>query len=144
MPESHPHYDFRTFGVPIAIHNDDVPAVGCGKSWSKLAECTSRSSMIARGPVQWINFCITLMFTMLAVCELGRDTFDLMWKHIAWSLLALYHGKFPTHDANGKEFKSGWQANMAGKALAEGFFHGGVGHKGGSRCYVQAFSFVQL
>ena len=126
MYKDHPMHshelDFRTKAVGLAIHNDDVPALGCGKSWAKLAECNSWSSVLARGPTEAINFCISFFFVCMAVSDRGRDTFDTMWKHIAWSLLALYNGYWPTHDADGDEYTHGFFKEMAGEPLAGGYF----------------------
>ena len=92
--------------VPLGIHGDDVPAVAVGKPWTKMVQCLSWSSILARGATNVINFIISLMYLCLAIQRGVADTWEEFWRHFIWSANALEDGRWPTHDSYGREFTS--------------------------------------
>jgi hypothetical protein len=111
---------FCTKVVPIAIHGDDVPSISVGKAWTKMVQCVSWSSLLARGSTNKINFIISFMFLFMAVNAGGRDTWGTYWRHVIWSLKSLQIGKWPTHDALGVRYTRGLNKERAGTWLADG------------------------
>ena len=83
--------------IPITIHGDGVPVAGRGKSWSKSLVCYSWCSLLCRGPTLYTQFVMYLLWkTLLASTTRAQHT-----RRVAWSLLWLSRGKWPTHDADG-------------------------------------------
>ena len=107
--------------VPLAIHGDDVPAIGVGKAWTKMVQCLSWSSVLARGPTNVINFIISLMYLCLAVLRGVTDTWEEFWRHLIWSCNALEDGRWPVLDAYGRALTTALEIRRAGQWLADGF-----------------------
>ena len=109
--------------IPIALHGDGVPISGVGKSWSKSAQVFSWTSLLARGPTKSTCFLIYLFFWHLIVPAGNMDLYKKFTKVLCWSLGALFDGKWPGADADGRPWEQGSpQAERAGKPLANGFF----------------------
>lgn len=44
--------------IPLNLHGDAVPTVGCGKVWAKLMQCYSWASLLSVGPTKQRSFFI--------------------------------------------------------------------------------------
>lgn len=103
--------------IPLRLHGDGTPASGVGKSWGKLVDIFSLSSMLVFGSSQLHNFMIWMVHQSL-LCWLDQHhTMNKFWKVFAWSMTALKEGRWPTKDAWNKPIHS----SMAGKSLMGGF-----------------------
>jgi hypothetical protein len=117
--------DFRTRCIPISIHGDGVPVSGVGKSWVKLLDVWSWSSLLGRGSTMDACFYIFSVFTKLCCTQEGYKTYDhVSWK-LRWSLYWLWLGRWPTHDADGVAYVEGTQEYVKAHEvvwLADGFY----------------------
>ena len=89
--------------IPISMHGDATPASGAGKSWSKMMDIWSWSSMLTSSPSRlnsYLIFCIHACFRDAAA---DHNTLDVIFRKMAWSFKACYTGKWPTRDWNNKE-----------------------------------------
>ena len=109
--------------IPLRFHGDGTPSCGIGKSWAKLVDVFSVSSMLVYGSSLLYNFMIWLVHQSLICTKPGHHTMNAFWKRFAWSCEALAAGKWPTHDCNGTPIRSA----LAGKSLM-----------GGLCCYIWA------
>lgn len=71
---------------------------GVGKSWGRSGDFWQWSSILAQGSAEETVF---MMFCISSTLRFGL-TLKVALKIIAWSLKALYLGKWPTHDWDGK------------------------------------------
>ena len=117
----HPHKNSQEFGIPIALHGDEVATVGCGKSWAKMSHCVSWSSLLARGRVDNKYHIIFQVYDCLCKGTYGRETLDEIWRTVIWSLNALHEGVWPRKDVNDKPITSGPFYAKAGHFLADGY-----------------------
>jgi hypothetical protein len=76
---------------------------GVGKSWGKSMDAFHWSSLVCSG--QSIDLC-NLMVLCWGMCrstlEGAGNTYDTIYRILLWSLLALYRGRWPTHDWQGQ------------------------------------------
>ena len=103
--------------IPLALHGDGVPVTGAGRSWQKSLEVYSWCSLLSKGNTLKCNFLIYAMFDKLLVKSGGLNGFDKFSKLLAWSFQALYDGKWPSVDEQGRPTND----PKAGKPLAGGF-----------------------
>ena len=101
--------DFTSHCVPIMVHGDGVPVTGIGKSWGKMCDVWSWSSALGTGSTLDITFYIYSVFQRLLCKSFGHDTYRHFSKKLAWSLLALWHGIWPTHDEYGMPYQEASQ-----------------------------------
>ena len=115
---------FRVRGLPIVLHGDDVASVGLGKIWAKAVDVVSWGSLLgSRGTSLETHLLIWLVFNnILATGATGYNTMQILWRHLVWSLHALYTGKWPHRDPDGNWYTSGPAFERAGTYLADGWF----------------------
>lgn len=115
--------DFDTRCVPLSIHGDGVPVSGVGKAWSQSVDAFSWRSMLSRGSTLLTNYLMFIIYKFLKVTTEGRGTYEKFFSVLAWSLRALWDGRWPTTDASGAPFPAGSSdARRAGTPLAGGYF----------------------
>jgi len=90
--------------VPIAIHGDQVPVTGCGKTWAKSMLIISWCSMLGRGSTVEMNFLILSIMAALLTKFGTNRTMDQLWRGIVWSLTWLQKGVHPSHDEYGRKY----------------------------------------
>ena len=91
----------QRLAVPISIHGDGTPVTGLGKSWGKLCDIWSWTSLVTTGQTELTYFVIFTVFTGIQASSLAGKTLTQFWKKLKWSLEALWHGKWPEVDENG-------------------------------------------
>lgn len=99
--------------VPLGMHGDDG-----GMHGQEPVLVLSWNSVAAK-PRDWSR----LLFTMVKVSSVGKDTMHTVYDILRWSFQALADGTFPAADHAGRPFSKSYQANrfhLAGKALAAG------------------------
>jgi len=104
--------------IPLGLHGDGVPVVGIGKSWSRSVEVVSWGSCLGTGSTILKTYMIFLLHKLLC----ARDSIDTYWKHVVWSLNAMFLGTWPSVDVDGVAYFPGtreWE--RMGKPLAGGF-----------------------
>ena len=109
---------FSTKCVPLRLHGDGTPAVGIGKSWGKMVNIWSMSSMLLLGPTILRNFLIWAIHQCLQSVVPGHHTANAFWKRLEWSMNACWEGKWPTKDWDGNPIHSA----KAGTDLCGGIF----------------------
>jgi len=106
--------------IAIAVHGDEVPVKGVGKSWGQSAACYNWSSCLSNCSVLLKNFLVSFIYQGLMV-KPSKDvnlTLDKFFKELHWSLLACYRGKWPTEDSDGNPLHD----SKGGTWLAAGHF----------------------
>ena len=98
---SEPGYDATC--IPLAMHGDGVPITGIGKGWAKTQTIWSWYSLTGIGHTGDMLFYIWAMYDKLCVGDLENGTLATFFAILRWSLLALYHGKWPSEDYLGKK-----------------------------------------
>ena len=99
--------------IPLGMHGDDG-----GMHGQEPVLVISWNSVAAK-PRDWSR----LLFTMVKVSSVGKDTMHTVYDILRWSFQALADGTFPAADHAGRPFSKSYQANrfhLAGKALAAG------------------------
>ena len=91
--------------IPLRLHADGTPASGIGKSWGKLVDVFSLSSMLVFGSSLVHNFLIWMVHQTLLCAVRGHHTMETFWKKFTWSMDALAEGRWPTVDWMGKAIK---------------------------------------
>lgn len=113
------HWQDRT--IPIALHGDGTPVSGIGKTWCRMMDIYSWTSLLAAGSTLDFTILIYAVFTAL----MRSDTMDNAWRLICWSFKALATGLWPEEDAFGRKFTEfapdSIDAMRAGSKLADGF-----------------------
>ncbi len=92
-----PGWENRT--VPLALHGDGTPVAGVGKSWSRLMDIFSFSSLLAVGSTLDFTLLIYAVFTQLAT----KSSMETVWTLICWSFKWLAKGVWPDEDAYGRK-----------------------------------------
>ena len=107
--------------LPLYLHGDAVPTLGCGKVWAKLLQAYSWSCLLARGTTKERSLYLWGVFEQNL--KPGADgTLHNFFKVLKWSFTALQTGRFPTHDWKGRQYTPGSQEHaLSGKFLAAGF-----------------------
>ena len=88
--------------MPIAIHGDGTPAMGAGKSWSKMIDVWSWGSLLYFGHSEVRRFLIVAIHASLRNAAPGQKTLDVIFQKLKWSLDACYSGFHPKLDWEGK------------------------------------------
>ena len=120
--------NYRTHGVPLGLHGDEVPVVGVGKIWSRSCLCFSWCSLIANAcgaPCDDIMFMVWSVFDKFCVptTEQVLGTMDTFFKIMHWSFQALFEGVWPSVDWLGRRLDPLSPAGRkAGAPLAGGHF----------------------
>ena len=96
-------HNYKSHAVPVGMHGDEVPIVGLGKGWTKLMATFSWISLVGLGSTKDTMFYIWSVFT--ALCKSGDcdGTLHAFFRIMAWSFKAMWLGKWPMEDWNGKK-----------------------------------------
>ena len=94
---------FEDHCIPLKIHGDGTPVTGLGKSWSKMVDIFSVSSLLVCGPTILRNLMMFLIFQHLICRDPNHSTLDAFYRMLIWSFKACWLGKKPKYDWNGKE-----------------------------------------
>ena len=86
--------------MPIALHGDGTPVSGIGKSWSRLMDIYTWSSILALGTTLDVTILIYAVFVQL----LGKTSMETLWKLVCWSFNTLAKGVWPEQDAFGRVY----------------------------------------
>ena len=121
---NHPHFDYRTRGVPLSLHGDGVTSIACGKQWARTVEVLSWSSVLAPKKASHIVNYIMLMIFKTCLVDVPISTMSVIWTHVIWSLHWLYLGLWPDRDANRVLYTpaDGWKYDKKLTPLAGGWF----------------------
>lgn len=120
--------NYRTHGVPLGLHGDEVPVLGVGKIWSRSCLCFSWCSLIANAcgaAMDNVMFLVWTVFEKFCIpsTEEFLGTMDTFFAVLRWSFQALFEGTWPRVDWAGRQFDPTSQAaRNAGQPLANGFF----------------------
>ena len=91
--------DHKSNCIPIFLHGDGVPTTGVGKAWTKMLDTWLWGSLLVTdGCTSLTNFLIFAFWSMLAVKNIGLQTYDDYWRALCWSLEIVYTGKFLGYD----------------------------------------------
>ena len=111
--------------IPISLHGDAVPVAGIGKSWSKSVEIVSWRSMLTTGTTLTTTFLVFLWHMKLCSTMPERNTLDVFWRRLVWSLTWLQKGKWPDRNEHGVLYHptspEGKKARENGGWLASGW-----------------------
>ena len=119
---------WRTYGVPLVLHGDEVPVVGVGKIWSRSSLCFSYCSLLANalgGTMDDIQLYCWSVFEKFCVASTQNllGTMDTFFKILQWSFEAMYMGVWPAADWTGRRYHHSTRAGRkAGTPLAGGYF----------------------
>ena len=100
---SHPvrhREDFQRNCVPLSLHGDGTPAMGVGKSWSKMMDIWTWTSLLVKGRSQLTMFLIFCVHASLRSVAAGHNTLEIAFKKMRWSFDALWEGRWPRFDWN--------------------------------------------
>lgn len=112
---------WQKWTLPIGMHGDAVPTLGCGKVWAKLLQGYSWTCLLSRGTTKQRSFFLWGIFEQILKNGPG-GTLDVFFAILAWSFTALYRGKFPDCDWQGNKYAAGSvEQQKAGQWLAGGF-----------------------
>ena len=104
--------------IPCTLHGDGVPVSGIGKVWSRLMTSFSWSSMFSCGSTSESQHYIWSVTDSLASQSTMKEFFQIL----RWSFDAMFTGKWPQTDYQGKLYPKGSEeAKKAGSWLAAGF-----------------------
>ena len=98
--------DLETKVIPIAIHGNATPCMGAGKSWAKMLDVWSWTSMLFKAQSQLTMYLISVVVSTLKCTDENHHTLDTFFRKLTWSLRACYDGKWPTHDWNGDRIQN--------------------------------------
>ena len=110
--------NFETQCVPLKLHGDGTPVTGLGKTWGKLVDIFSLSSLLVYQPPVLANLLVFLLFQGLQCVRDGHHTLTVFYRKLVWSFQILWEGKVPGEDWDGKPINEG----TAGKDLLGGKF----------------------
>ena len=119
---------WRTHGVPMVLHGDEVPVVGIGKIWSRSSLCFSDCSLLANamgGTMDDVQLYCWSVFEKFCVPSTPflLGTMDTFFKIMQWSFQAMYMGVWPDTDWTGSMYHhSTPEGRKAGTPLAGGYF----------------------
>lgn len=94
---------FQEWAIPLGIHGDEVPCVGVGKIWCKMAltfQWYSLMSAAAATPTLDLMMWIWACFEKILKLGVG-GTIDAFFDIIKWSFSAMYEGRWPHFDHRG-------------------------------------------
>ena len=113
--------DFHSLAVPLRVFGDAVAVLGLAKSWGRSIDALTLSSYLNSGDTKWAQIIMALHWK----AKRHHTTVQKLWTILQWSLEALFHGKYPSRNFDGKPFAPGsWQGLKANQPLAGG--HVGV------------------
>ena len=116
-------HDFRQRCIPVAVHGDGVAISQVARTGSKKVDCISWQSLLCKKQTALSSFLIFFAFAHQVKEEGCFRTWWSVWRHICWSLRALYSGKWPSTDQDGLAWPQGSTAGkLAGQDLAGGFY----------------------
>lgn len=112
---------YEEWCVPLAMHGDGTPVTGMGKTWCKMVDIYSWSSLLGVGSTIETNFYIWSVFQRSISTLFNRCTMSRFWKILSWSFYHLYIGEWPRADPDGRVYTAGVLARLAGTSLAGGY-----------------------
>ena len=127
----HPDFDGQKSSmearcIPLRMHSDGVVVTGRGRSWSKMADVYSWGPVLGWGNTDTMLYFIWAVWEHQLSKVTDRTTYAALANVLRWSFTALWEGKWPTHDHNGKEFPPGTRSYELSHGpdtrLAEGYF----------------------
>ena len=104
MMDGHPmtsEISWKRRAVQFALQGDGVPATGVGKPWTQSSEALSWCSLVGRGTDLQCLFYIYGCFKHVASNAPAGHTWRTVWRVVAWSLLWMLRGEWPSHDFMG-------------------------------------------
>lgn len=113
----------RLKAIPPAMHGDEVPIAGRGKTWVKLSVVFTWFSALTSGlstkeALMWIWACPPSLFD-----EGDHGALATFWECMAWSFTCLFTGKWPERDHRNMRYPAGSkEARRAGTPLAGGYY----------------------
>ena len=93
--------EFSKWCIPVSLHGDGTPAMGGGKSWSKMIDIWSWSSLLVATKNQLSMFLISAVHQVLKSFEDGFHTLDVAFRKMVWSFEACAEGVWPSEDWDG-------------------------------------------
>ena len=112
---------WQRWTLPIGMHGDAVPTLGCGKVWAKLIQGYSWTCLLAKGTTKQRSFFLWGVFEQILKHGPG-GTLEVFFQILSWSFTALYRGTFPESDWQGNKYAVGSvEEQRAGKWLANGY-----------------------
>lgn len=120
--------NYKSKGIPIGLHGDEVPVVGVGKIWSRSCLSFSWCSLIANACGER---CEDIMFYLWSAFErflvptttTAMGTLDTFFKILQWSFQIIFDGVWPHHDWAGQRYHAKSPEGLrAGKPLCGGYF----------------------
>ena len=117
-------HDFRQRCIPVAVHGDGVAISQVARTGSKKVGCISWQSLLCKKQTALSSFLIFFAFAHQVKEEGCFRTWWSNWRHICWSLRALYSGKWPSTDQDGLAWPQGSNAlarTICGFTLGGGF-----------------------
>ena len=106
-------HDFRQKRTPLAVHGDGVAISQVARTGSKKVDCISWQSLLCKKQKALSSVLIFFAFGQQIKGEGYFRTWWSVWRHICWSLRALYSGKWPSTDKDGlawRVLQESWQA----------------------------------
>ena len=96
---------YNQWTIPIAIHGDGVPIVGIGKGWSRVMTLFSWYSLLGQGATSDLLIWVWGVYDKLLTGSLREEHGSLFqfFKILRWSFMALWEGKWPSANHEGKE-----------------------------------------
>ena len=113
MPSSR---NWKELCIPIALHGDGVSVANIRGKSSKLVDCISWKSLLAKGRTRMTTFLVWFCFGHLAKKRKFGATWPTFWRQFCLSLQALWNGTWPAKTMNGQDHP------LAGRPLAGGYF----------------------
>ena len=103
-PEVRARPDLMTKCIPVKIHGDGTPITGLGKAGSKLMDIWHWSSIIGDGSTRTMTFFIFAVYKCLLSTRFGYNTYSHFARRLAWSMRALWTGRWPAQDEFGRAY----------------------------------------
>ena len=116
--------DYRTKCIPLMVHGDGVALVQAGRAGGRGVDVLSWGSIMARKhQTRVTTFLVYLVFSHLTKKTGWAQTWSKVWRHIAWSLQAIFRGLWPDRSPEGLAWPPGSpEEKVAGTPLAQGYW----------------------
>ena len=97
--------NFESCCIPIGVHGDATPASGAGKSWAKMIDVWSWTSLLSTAPPRFSMFLIWCIHSCLRSAVANHVTLDVAFKMMVWSFEACFTGMHPMKDWNNNKLR---------------------------------------
>ena len=84
--------NYSTKCVPLKMHGGGTPVTGLGKSWGKMVDVFSVSSLLTCGHTILRNLMIFMLFQHLRCAQAGHHTLNTLYRKLVWSFQCLWEG----------------------------------------------------